>query len=173
MDGNERLWIFALRPSIDGWMDGWMAWWMIRLRQHTYGQSNTDNTRMIPVANHFLFVSISAFTIAINSPLANLYKISNLTFSNTFHVSPNMASHKIAKPAGAAPADEVELSVAQALLDLENNVPELKKELRPLQISSAKEVIYHCQPLVEASTIRIPLYWLQFTNCFELRIVSN
>jgi small subunit ribosomal protein S7e len=52
-----------------------------------------------------------------------------------------MASHKIAKPAGAAPADEVELSVAQALLDLENNVPELKKELRPLQISSAKEVI--------------------------------
>jgi small subunit ribosomal protein S7e len=51
-----------------------------------------------------------------------------------------MASHKIAKPAGAAAADEVELSVAQALLDLENNVPELKKELRPLQISSAKEV---------------------------------
>lgn len=51
-----------------------------------------------------------------------------------------MASHKIAKPAGAAPADEVELSVAQALVDLENNVAELKKELRPLQISSAKEV---------------------------------
>jgi small subunit ribosomal protein S7e len=53
-----------------------------------------------------------------------------------------MASHKIAKPAGAAPADEIELSVAQALLDLENNVAELKKELRPLQISSAKEVRY-------------------------------
>lgn len=51
-----------------------------------------------------------------------------------------MASHKIAKPAGAAPADEIELSVAQALVDLENNVAELKKELRPLQISSAKEV---------------------------------
>ncbi|CAO3668550.1 unnamed protein product [Umbelopsis vinacea] len=51
-----------------------------------------------------------------------------------------MASHKIAKPAGAAPADEIELSVAQALLNLENNVAELKKELRPLQISSAKEV---------------------------------
>jgi small subunit ribosomal protein S7e len=53
-----------------------------------------------------------------------------------------MASHKIAKPVGAAPADEIELSVAQALLDLENNVAELKKELRPLQISSAKEVGY-------------------------------
>ncbi|OZJ02959.1 40S ribosomal protein S7 [Bifiguratus adelaidae] len=51
-----------------------------------------------------------------------------------------MASHKIAKPVGSAPADEVELTVAQALFDLENNVPELKKDLRPLQIASAKEV---------------------------------
>ncbi|KAI8379593.1 40S ribosomal protein S7 [Radiomyces spectabilis] len=50
-----------------------------------------------------------------------------------------MAS-KIAKPAGAAPADEFEISVAQALLDLENNVAELKKDLRPLQITAAKEV---------------------------------
>ncbi|KIM69648.1 hypothetical protein SCLCIDRAFT_1208133 [Scleroderma citrinum Foug A] len=36
--------------------------------------------------------------------------------------------------------DETETSVAQALLDLENNVPELKAELRPLQISAAREV---------------------------------
>ncbi|ORY04908.1 40S ribosomal protein S7 [Basidiobolus meristosporus CBS 931.73] len=50
------------------------------------------------------------------------------------------AANKIVKPAGAAPADELELSVAQALLDLENNVPELKKELRPIQICAAKEV---------------------------------
>lgn len=49
-----------------------------------------------------------------------------------------MAS-KIVKPAGAQP-DELELSVAQALLDLESSVADLKKELRPLQISSAKEV---------------------------------
>ncbi|KAF9948334.1 40S ribosomal protein [Mortierella alpina] len=48
-----------------------------------------------------------------------------------------MASHKIAKN---GPADEIELSVAQALFDLENNVADLKKELKPLQISSAKEV---------------------------------
>ncbi|KAL1920454.1 40S ribosomal protein eS7 [Calcarisporiella thermophila] len=47
-----------------------------------------------------------------------------------------MASSKIAKPA----ADEIELQVAQALYDLENNVSELKAELRPLQISAAKEV---------------------------------
>lgn len=49
-----------------------------------------------------------------------------------------MASHKIAKKNGTA--DEIELSVAQALYDLENNVNDLKSELKPLQISSAKEV---------------------------------
>ena len=36
--------------------------------------------------------------------------------------------------------DETEQTVAQAILDLENNVPELKAELRVLQISAAKEV---------------------------------
>jgi small subunit ribosomal protein S7e len=48
-----------------------------------------------------------------------------------------MASHKIAKN---GPADEIELSVAQALFDLENNVADLKKDLKALQISSAKVV---------------------------------
>lgn len=37
-------------------------------------------------------------------------------------------------------ADATELLVAQALLDLENNVADLKAELRPLQISAAREV---------------------------------
>ncbi|KAI7867835.1 30S ribosomal protein S7e [Spinellus fusiger] len=50
-----------------------------------------------------------------------------------------MASNKIAKLSGASP-DELELSVAHALLDLQNNVPELKKELAALQITGAKEV---------------------------------
>jgi small subunit ribosomal protein S7e len=36
--------------------------------------------------------------------------------------------------------DEIELAVAQALLDLESSVSELKTELRPLQISAAREV---------------------------------
>ncbi|KAF9437560.1 hypothetical protein BGZ76_000215 [Entomortierella beljakovae] len=49
-----------------------------------------------------------------------------------------MASHKIAKN---GPADEIELSVAQALFDLENNVNDLKKDLKALQISSAKELL--------------------------------
>jgi len=50
--------------------------------------------------------------------------------------------NKILRTANAptAPPDEVETSVAQALLDLENSAPELKTELRPLQISAAREV---------------------------------
>ena len=50
--------------------------------------------------------------------------------------------HKIFRTANAptGPADEVETVVAQALLDLESNVSELKAELRPLQISCAKEI---------------------------------
>lgn len=51
-------------------------------------------------------------------------------------------ANKILRTANApriAP-DSTELSVAQALLDLENNVNDLKAELRPLQISAAREV---------------------------------
>lgn len=55
-----------------------------------------------------------------------------------------MASHKITKVAGAQATNEFELSVAQALVDLENNVAELKKDLRPLQITAAKEVSCCC-----------------------------
>ncbi|KAK2466409.1 hypothetical protein APHAL10511_002051 [Amanita phalloides] len=51
-------------------------------------------------------------------------------------------NHKIFRTANAARTapDETETNVAQALIDLENNVPELKAELRPLQISAAREV---------------------------------
>jgi hypothetical protein len=51
-------------------------------------------------------------------------------------------THKILRTANAptTPPDETETSVAQALIDLENNVPELKAELRVLQISAAREV---------------------------------
>ncbi|KAG1410529.1 hypothetical protein G6F58_009079 [Rhizopus delemar] len=49
-----------------------------------------------------------------------------------------MAS-KIVKQAGAPVANEFELSVAQAFVDLESSVPDLK-QLRALQISAAKEV---------------------------------
>ncbi|KAH0839637.1 40S ribosomal protein S7 [Lanmaoa asiatica] len=51
-------------------------------------------------------------------------------------------NHKILRTANAPQTspDETETSLAQALVDLENNVPELKAELRPLQISAAREV---------------------------------
>jgi small subunit ribosomal protein S7e len=50
--------------------------------------------------------------------------------------------HKILRTANApaTPPDETEIAVAQALVDLENSVPDLKSELRPLQISAAREV---------------------------------
>ncbi|KAH8106145.1 ribosomal protein S7e-domain-containing protein [Cristinia sonorae] len=50
--------------------------------------------------------------------------------------------HKILRTANAPTTspDETETAVAQALIDLENGVPELKTELRPLQISAAREV---------------------------------
>jgi small subunit ribosomal protein S7e len=49
---------------------------------------------------------------------------------------------KIQRTANAPqlPPDETETAVAQALLDLESNVPELKNDLRALQISAAREV---------------------------------
>ncbi|KAF8165095.1 40S ribosomal protein S7 [Crassisporium funariophilum] len=58
------------------------------------------------------------------------------------HLKMSTVASKILRTANApttAP-DETEKSVAQALIDLENNVPELKTELRALQISAAREV---------------------------------
>lgn len=49
------------------------------------------------------------------------------------------ARNKIIKPAGVKP-DELELTVAQAMYDLENSVADLKADLRPLQFTAAKEV---------------------------------
>ncbi|MCO5571011.1 hypothetical protein L7F22_024742 [Adiantum nelumboides] len=52
------------------------------------------------------------------------------------------SSNKIFRTANApsVPPTETETVVAQALLDLESNVPELKAELRSLQFSAAKEI---------------------------------
>lgn len=53
-----------------------------------------------------------------------------------------MATNKIAhnSPSHANPS-ELETNIAQALFDLESQVADLKAALRPLQFSSAKEVI--------------------------------
>ena len=54
-----------------------------------------------------------------------------------------MAENKIVKPAGM-PIDELEHQLAQALYDLENNVADFKKDLKPLQFKEAKEVCRGC-----------------------------
>ncbi|CAI2181780.1 19127_t:CDS:2 [Funneliformis geosporum] len=50
-----------------------------------------------------------------------------------------MAEKKIAKKLGQITTEETPKLIAQALYDLENNVPELKTDLRPLQITDARE----------------------------------
>ena len=57
----------------------------------------------------------------------------------TDHTSQRKQIFRTANAPRTAP-DATETLVAQALLDLENNVPDLKAELRPLQISAAREV---------------------------------
>ncbi len=52
----------------------------------------------------------------------------------------NMAArNKIIKPANQEP-DALELEIAQYLIDMENNVNELKADLKGLQFTAAKEV---------------------------------
>lgn len=75
------------------------------------------------------------------------------------------AANKIIKPTGT-PATEVELQVAQAFVDLENNVAELKKDLRPLRISSAKEVSIMTNIYYEISGNHSNIY-------NDLRIIFN
>ncbi|KAF9481982.1 40S ribosomal protein S7 [Pholiota conissans] len=66
----------------------------------------------------------------------------DLAFCRALLVKMSTITSKIQRTANAptTPPDETEKSVAQALIDLENNVPELKNELRALQISAAREV---------------------------------
>ncbi|KLO05010.1 ribosomal protein S7e [Schizopora paradoxa] len=51
-------------------------------------------------------------------------------------------NHKILRTANAPTTspDETETMVAQALIEVESNVPDLKNEIRPLQISAARQV---------------------------------
>lgn len=82
-------------------------------------------------------------------------------------------SHKILRTANApttAP-DETELNVAQAIVDLENNVPELKAELRPLQISAAREV--DVRGGKKAIVVFIPVPQLKAFRKVQQRYVST
>ncbi|KAH7888037.1 40S ribosomal protein S7 [Phlebopus sp. FC_14] len=59
--------------------------------------------------------------------------------ASTYIMSVNNKILRTANAPNTSP-DEIETSVAKALIDLETNVPDLKAELRPLQISAAREV---------------------------------
>ena len=81
--------------------------------------------------------------------------------------------HKIFRTANAprtAP-DETETAVAQAMIDLENSAPELKAELRPLQISAAREV--DVRGGKKAIVIFVPVPQLKAFHKVQQRYVSS
>ena len=81
--------------------------------------------------------------------------------------------HKILRTANAptTPPDETETAVAQALLDLENSVPELKTELRPLQISAAREI--DVRGGKKAIVVFVPVPQLKAFHKVQARCVSH
>ncbi|KAJ3037906.1 40S ribosomal protein [Rhizophlyctis rosea] len=80
------------------------------------------------------------------------------------------ARSKILKPVGQEP-DELELQVAQNIYDLEQNVAELKSDLRGLQIQHAKEVdIGHGK---KAIIIFVPVPLLKQFHKIQTRLVRE
>ncbi|TPX70606.1 hypothetical protein SpCBS45565_g01592 [Spizellomyces sp. 'palustris'] len=80
------------------------------------------------------------------------------------------ARSKIVKPAGQEP-DELELQVAQNIYELEQNVAELKEDLRGLQFVSAKEVdVSHGK---KAIIIFVPVPLLKQYHKVQSRLVRE
>jgi small subunit ribosomal protein S7e len=81
--------------------------------------------------------------------------------------------HKIVRTANAptTPPDELETAVAQALVDLENSVPELKMELRPLQMSAVREI--DVRGGKKAIVIFVPVPQLQAFHKVQARCVCH
>lgn len=73
--------------------------------------------------------------------------------------------------APAGPPSEVESTIAQALIDLESHVPELKSDLRPLQISAAKEV--DVKGGKKAYVVFVPMPQLKAYHKIQQRYVSR
>lgn len=71
-------------------------------------------------------------------------------------------------PVGSPSAPET--LVAQALIDLETHVPELKMELRPLQISAVKEV--DVKGGKKAYVVFVPMPQLKAFHKIQQRYVS-
>lgn len=82
-------------------------------------------------------------------------------------------NHKIFRTANAptsAPT-EAETTVCQALIDLESHIPELKMELRPLQVSAVKEV--EVKGGKKAYVVFVPMPQLKAFHKVQQRYVSS
>lgn len=90
------------------------------------------------------------------------------------------AAAKILKPVGSVP-DALELAVAQNIIDLENNIPDLKADLRPIQITAAKQVCLFCFLIVkidvgqgkQAILVFVPVPLLKLTHKIQSRLVRE
>ncbi|RHZ82177.1 hypothetical protein Glove_113g39 [Diversispora epigaea] len=82
-----------------------------------------------------------------------------------------MSEKKIAKRSGTLTTDETAKQIAQALYDLENNVPELKKDLKPLQITDAKE--YELSGGKKAIVIFVPVPLLKQFHKVQQRLTRE
>eukprot|EP00834_Sanchytrium_tribonematis_P001349 NODE_32_length_37098_cov_1.132760.p19 type:complete len:187 gc:universal NODE_32_length_37098_cov_1.132760:4051-4611(+) len=78
-------------------------------------------------------------------------------------------SAKLLTPAGQT-ASELEINLAQALIDLEQNLPELKPILRPLQIVTAKIVQLKSK---KALLIYIPVSQIQQYHKVQSRLMRE
>ncbi|GAC71526.1 hypothetical protein PANT_3d00081 [Moesziomyces antarcticus T-34] len=129
---------------------------------HLFSTASCKSTMPVPTpAQHFRQSEVVTFIPHLRPPPARAtfnMIMRCLRRQTDTHLLPSLSDHarlcllspapprdddqKIFRTANAptGPADEVETVVAQALIDLESNVSELKAELRPLQISCAKEI---------------------------------
>jgi len=82
-------------------------------------------------------------------------------------------NHKVLRTANAptTPPDALETEVAQAFVDLENNVSELKTELRALQFSAAREVDVRGNK--KAIVIFVPVPQLKAFHKIQARSVTS
>jgi hypothetical protein len=109
---------------------------LLRYRRRTSGMPHTPSRDVTPCA---LLIPFGLAFEAIH-PSAAIGATGAIPLSLPPTI--NTMSSKILRSANAprTPPTDIELQIGQALIDLESNVPELKAELRQLQISAAKEV---------------------------------
>jgi len=123
--------IFGLRPNFQ-----WDADLSLFLKIMNLTGVSPDNTTTSLSEFSFLHRNRIFFS-SIHPSTQRILLHRQTVWIGPWHWGQMSAAAKIAKV--GAP-DETDLAVAQALYDLETNMPDLRKELRPLQFNSAREV---------------------------------